>query len=63
MNQVAIFLVPAGAKQSDFETAMREHFESVQIDQVPSQAKADRTEVTDNDQMPLWTWFVPNACR
>jgi len=63
MNQVAIFFVPTGAKQRDFEDALREHFESLQIDEAPSQAKADRAAVTDNDQMPLWTWFIPNTCR
>jgi hypothetical protein len=63
MNQVVIFFVPTGAAQRDFETALREHFESLQIGEAPPQAKADRAPITDNDQMPLWTWFVPNSCR
>ena len=63
MNQVAIFFVPTGAKQRDFETALREHFDSLQMDEAPPQEKADRPAVTDNDQMPLWTWFIPNTCR
>jgi len=62
MNQVAIFFVPTGATQRDFETALREHFASLQMDEVLPQAKADRAPITDNDQMPLWTWFIPNTC-
>jgi len=62
MNSIAIFLVPANATKRDFETALHEHLESLQIDKTPSQAKTDRAAVTDNDQMPLWTWFIPNSC-
>ena len=63
MNHVVIFFVPTGTKQHDFETALREHFDSLQMDEAPAQAKTDCTTVTDNDQMPLWTWFVPNPLR
>ena len=63
MNQVAIFFVPTGATQRDFEDALREHFDSVQIDEAHSLAKTDSAMATDNDKLPLWTWFIPNALR
>ena len=63
MNQVAIFFVPTDAAQSDFETALREHFDSLQMDEAPSQMKNDCAQITDNDKLPLWTWFIPNALR
>jgi hypothetical protein len=62
VNRVVIFFVPTRASQRDFEVALREHFASLQIDETPPQAQADRAEVTDNDQLPLWTWFIPNSC-
>jgi len=62
-NQIAIFLLPAGATQRDFETALRARLETVHKDETPSQTKAKPVAITDNDQMPLWTWFVPNSCR
>jgi hypothetical protein len=59
MNQVAIIFVPAGATPRDYEAALREHFGSVSVGEPPPQAKSD--QITDNDQMPLWTWFIPNS--
>jgi hypothetical protein len=62
MNQVVIIFVPTGAPQRDFEAALRERIGSVQLGETPPQSKADLVKITDNDQMPLWTWFIPNTC-
>ncbi|TAL01501.1 MAG: hypothetical protein EPO07_08295 [Verrucomicrobia bacterium] len=61
MNHVAIFFVPTGATQHDFEIALREHFASVQIGEGSLRAKHDCVGITDNDHLPLWTWFGPNS--
>jgi hypothetical protein len=63
MNQVVIMFVPTGAPQRDFEAALREHIGSVQVGETPPQSNADPVKITDNVQMPLWTWFIPNPCR
>ncbi len=61
MNQVVIFVVPAGAAQGDFELALREAFGQLEISEATGR-QADHTTITDNDQLPLWTWFIPNPC-
>jgi hypothetical protein len=63
MNQVVIIFVPTDAPQRDFEAALREHFGSVPAGETPPQSTADQVRISDNDQMPLWTWFIPNFCR
>jgi hypothetical protein len=42
---------------------LREHFAELQIGEVAPQTKIPCDEVTDIDQFPLWTWFIPNPCR
>lgn len=59
MNHAAIIFVPAGATPREFEVALREHFRSVSVGEPPPQIKSD--QITDNDQLPLWTWFVPDS--
>jgi hypothetical protein len=61
MNQVVIFFVPTQATQQDFEAALREHSASLQISKHAPQAKTEAAEIPDNDQLPFWTWFVPNS--
>ena len=63
MNQVVIIFVPTNAPQRDFETALHEHFGSVQAGETPHPTKADQVKISDNDQLPLWKWFIPNSCR
>ena len=62
MNHVAIFFVPTGAKQRDFEEALREHFAFVQQDEVP-QATTTPVKAIAPTEAPLWTWFVSNPPR
>lgn len=59
MNQIIIFFVPAGAAQRHFEDALREQFTSLQSERL-SEKKAAHCSDADNDQFPLWTWFLPN---
>jgi hypothetical protein len=61
MKPVAIFFVPAGAAQKDFETALREHFTSEDIGEIPIQMKTAKIEPASAEPLPLWTWFVPNC--
>ena len=63
MNRVVIVFVPVGALQPDFEAALREYFAQLQIGETTPQANTTRVGVTDKDQLPLWTWFIPNPCR
>jgi len=63
MNQVVIFFVPVNATRHDLEAALREHFAQLQIGETTLQAKNAGVEITDNDQLPLWTWFIPNPCQ
>ncbi len=60
MNHVAIFFVPVNATQPDLEAALHEHLASLPSGETAQQSKPGRAAITDNDQWPLWTWFVPN---
>ena len=63
MNQVVIFFVSVEATQNDLESALRKYFAQMQIGETTPRAKAAGVEITDNGQLPLWTWFIPNPCR
>ena len=60
MNRVAIFVVPSGASQSDFEDAIRDSFALAQIVETRLALETDQATLRDPDESPLWTWFVPN---
>ena len=60
MSPVAIFLVPTGVAQRDFEEALREHFLMVEICVAGPQSKPPEIEGPGADELPLWTWFVSN---
>jgi hypothetical protein len=60
MNSAVIFFVPAGAAQTDFEVVLREHFASVETGEARVQTKPAEIEQDSADELPLWTWFVPN---
>jgi hypothetical protein len=62
MNQVVIIFVPTGATQRDFQAVVRDHFPLLKISEAPPTAKAAETELRDTDEMPMWTWFLPNPC-
>jgi len=61
INQVVIIFVPAGAAQREIAAALREHAGARPAGEPPPQAGIDQTKLTDNDQLPLWTWFLPNS--
>ena len=63
MKHVLIVFVPTDASQRDFEAALRECFASLGLRETPSKMRAGRGRITDNDQLPFWTWFVPTSCR
>lgn len=63
MNQVVIIFVPVGPSQSDVEAALRKLFAQLQFVEASPSANNARAEITDNDQWPSWTWFIPNPCR
>jgi hypothetical protein len=60
VNRVVIFLVPTGATARDIEAAMREEPASAGTSQAGFQMKVDSNEFSDAEDMPLWTWFLPN---
>jgi hypothetical protein len=61
MNQVLIFFVPTGATQQDFEAALREYLQSLEI--YRNQKQSVEPDSRTADDLPLWTWFLPNPCR
>ena len=61
MKQVAVFFVPAGATQRDFEAALREHFTDAAIGEAAPGIEADSSKFHVPDELPLWTWFIPNS--
>jgi hypothetical protein len=64
MNNLAIFFVPVGATQRDFEHALREYFTRSPVEKIAASALAEQAAVaTDNDQLPLWTWFAAETRR
>ena len=63
MNQVVIIFVPAGAVPRDFEVALCEHLRWVPAGETPTQTREVQDKITDNDQMPLWTWFISDSGR
>jgi hypothetical protein len=63
MNQMVIFFVPMNAMQHDFESAVRECFATFPIGEAAPQTKTAPPEIADNDEFPLWTWFLPNLRR
>jgi hypothetical protein len=63
MKQLVIIFVPAGMEQRDFEAALREHLGSVPTGETPAQTRAGQVKITDNDQMPLSTWFISDSGR
>jgi len=58
MNPVVIFFVPVDATQHNLEAALREHSAQMQVGEITPQANTACVDITDNDQSPLWTWFV-----
>jgi hypothetical protein len=60
MHQVVIFFIPIRASQQDVETALRKCFPSLETDRVWEQT-AQRDWCTE-ENLPLWTWFLPNPC-
>jgi hypothetical protein len=60
MNPMVIFFVPVNTTQHDFESAVRECFATFQIGEGAPPTKPARPEIADNDELPLWTWFLPN---
>jgi hypothetical protein len=62
MNQVVIVFVPVNVTQHDFESALGEHCGTPKHDEATPHTKTTRTEIADNDQLPLWTWLLPNPC-
>ena len=61
INQVVIIFVPAGARQREIEAALRARAGAKPAGEPLPQAWIDQTKITDNDQLPLWTWFLPNS--
>jgi len=59
MNQIVIVFVPTGATQREFELALRDLSEPFETNK-PEPSKAEEATITDNDRLPLWTWFIPN---
>lgn len=61
MNNVIIFFVPVEATQENVEAALHEYFPSLEISRAQKQpAEPDPRRA---DELPLWTWFLPNPCR
>jgi hypothetical protein len=60
MNNVVIIFVPVEATQQDLEVALREYFPSLEID--GTKKKAAQPDPRSADELPLWTWFLPNPC-
>jgi hypothetical protein len=60
MNQVVIIFVPTGVAQPDFETALRGHLASAEANEAQLQTKPPEVEAGSADELPLWTWFLPN---
>jgi len=63
MNQMVIFFVPINATQHDFESAIRECSAIFQIGEAAPPTTTARPEIADNDEWPLWTWFLPKPRR
>lgn len=57
---VLIFFVPTSVKKPELETVLRQQLASRHPGGNDAAVKPDRIEIIDNDQWPLWTWFVPN---
>lgn len=62
MNRVIIFFVPTDPSRRDVEAALQQNFAGLQPDNASPKLDGRRV-VTDSDQLPLWTWFVPNHGR
>ena len=60
MNQVAIFFVPTNARQRDFETALREHYDLLEVIEPGPQTKTNQAAAKPTEEYPGWTWFLPN---
>jgi hypothetical protein len=60
MNTVALFVVPVEATERDFETALPESFAAMETGN--SQKQAPPPETFSGDELPLWTWLLPNPC-
>ena len=63
MNRMVIIFVPAGMGQRDFDAALHERLGSVPADETSRQTKEVQDKISDNDQMPLWTWFISESGR
>jgi hypothetical protein len=59
MNPVVIFLVPMDVTSRDFAAAFQEiHGSKIISEAAKAKTAAEPAKIIDNDQMPLWTWFV-----
>jgi len=60
VNGVVIFFLPAGATQRDFEVALRDCRKPAKIDKALPKTSNIGKESCDTEDLPLWTWFLPN---
>lgn len=59
MDSVVLIFMPSSGARDEFDSAIRKCIESAASGKMAqTQVPAKPVEVTDNDQMPLWTWFV-----
>lgn len=63
MNQIVICFVPVNATQQNFESALRERVEAATTREAAPQQQTERAGFADNDELPLWMWFLPGARR
>ena len=62
MNSVVLVFMPSSGTQD--KSAIRKCIESLVCGETAqTQVRVKPATVTDNDQMPLWTWFVAEPPR
>jgi hypothetical protein len=63
MNEIVIIFVPAGMKQRTLESALRDGLSPPKIGNASPKTNPVPEMSRDAENVPLWTWFLPNPLR
>jgi hypothetical protein len=63
MNTMVVIFVPTGRSPEDFEAALLIRLPPVETGHAGRPTRASAADKPVEEELPLWTWFIPNPAR
>jgi len=63
MRTMVVIVVPAGRSPEDFEAALLIRLPPVETGDAGPPTRAPDAGKPVEEELPLWTWFIPNPTR